>query len=83
MMGFADFPVEILKALRVKPSENNVDSEGSCHCLKLLPEPVIIMLIERPSSYSPISWRESKICQFLQSITRLSADRHRESRRLD
>ncbi|CAD6591036.1 MAG: hypothetical protein ASARMPRED_005155 [Alectoria sarmentosa] len=27
MMGFADFPVEILRALRIKPSENNVDSE--------------------------------------------------------
>ena len=30
MMGFADFPVEILRALRVRPSENRDDSEGSC-----------------------------------------------------
>ena len=30
MMGFADFPVEILRALRVKPSENRDGSEGSC-----------------------------------------------------
>lgn len=27
MMGFADFPVEILRALRIKPSPNNVESE--------------------------------------------------------
>ena len=30
MMGFADFPVEILRALKIKPSENTGDSEGSC-----------------------------------------------------
>lgn len=35
MMGFADFPVEILRALRIKPSENNVDSEGPCHYLEV------------------------------------------------
>ncbi len=29
MMGFADFPVEILRALKVKPSKNRGDSEGS------------------------------------------------------
>ena len=83
MMGFADFPVEILRALRTKPSDSNVDSEGSYLYLEKLPEPVISMLIEFPSSCSPISWRENKVCQFLKSITRLSANRGSESRRLD
>ena len=27
-MGFADFPVEILRALKIKPSENNDQEEG-------------------------------------------------------
>ena len=36
MMGFADFPVEILRALKTKPSESRVDSEGTFHCLKVL-----------------------------------------------
>lgn len=40
MMGFADFPVEILRALRIKPSENNVDSEGSYHNLETASKPV-------------------------------------------
>ncbi|KAM0795599.1 hypothetical protein BDR22DRAFT_870272 [Usnea florida] len=29
MMGFADFPVEILRALKIKPSEDNPVSDGS------------------------------------------------------
>lgn len=37
MMGFADFPVEILRALRVKPSENRVDPEGLCYGLNCFP----------------------------------------------
>lgn len=32
-MGFADFPVEILRALRIKPSENTVQVEGPYHIL--------------------------------------------------
>ena len=32
MMGFADFPVEILRALKIKPSEDNPVSDGSCQC---------------------------------------------------
>lgn len=36
MMGFADFPVEILRALRIKPSSTNVESEGSCYCSDFL-----------------------------------------------
>lgn len=35
MMGFADFPVEILRALRIKPSENSVDAESSCQRLEV------------------------------------------------
>ena len=31
MMGFADFPVEIVRALRVKPPEKNDDGQGSSH----------------------------------------------------
>lgn len=34
MMGFADFPVEILRALKSKPSEGRVDSESLSQCLK-------------------------------------------------
>jgi len=25
MMGFADFPVEILRAMKIKPSEKNIE----------------------------------------------------------
>ena len=30
MMGFADFPVEILRALKSKPAEDKYDIESSC-----------------------------------------------------
>ena len=36
MMGFADFPVEILKALKMKPSEAVAQAEGSLSCMKHL-----------------------------------------------
>ena len=32
MMGFADFPVEILRALKIKPSENATPEEGRHFC---------------------------------------------------
>ncbi len=31
MMGIADFPVEILRALKIKPSENTIQEEGEYH----------------------------------------------------
>lgn len=30
-MGFADFPVEIIRALKVKPSDKNVDRDCKFH----------------------------------------------------
>ena len=56
MMGFADFPVEILRALRTKPADDKNNTDGSYYVL-LLSQPVR-MLIEFPLSYSHISWRK-------------------------
>lgn len=49
MMGVADFPVEILKSLKIKPSESSVESKGSYRPTSKselsqisLPEPSII-----------------------------------------
>ena len=55
MMGFADFPVEILRALRVKPSENRDGPEGSYYSSILIyfPGPVRL-LIGYSSCCSPL-----------------------------
>ena len=82
MMGFADFPVEILRALKTKPADNKAAPESSCDRLRLLSQ------FSKNTDWvlldcSTIGWRENKVCQFVESITQLFDNTRRESRRLD